>query len=119
MPFTAYSEVGQLKDKNLKQLVEKYIATKTLSKLDLEPKAKVIAKLKHNDFVKKTCPPPPPPGKNDRGSLSNWCDTNMDTAANSSKTICLPPPCGGLYNTHMLHTRSIKSKANQSPIAFF
>ena len=36
-----------------------------------------------------------PPEKNlNRGSLSNWCDADVDT--DSSKTICGPPPYGGV-----------------------
>ena len=38
--------------------------------------------------------------------LSNWCDAGVDVDTNedaeadadSSKTICLPPPCGGWHN---------------------
>ena len=30
-----------------------------------------------------------------RGSLSNWCDADVDTDADSSKTICRPQPYGG------------------------
>ena len=37
-----------------------------------------------------------PPKKNlSRGSLSNWCDADAD--ADSSKTICRPPPYGGQH----------------------
>ena len=36
-----------------------------------------------------------PPKKNlSRGSLSNWCDVDAD--ADISKTICRPPPYGGV-----------------------
>ena len=36
-----------------------------------------------------------PPQKNlSRGCLSNWC--NADADADSSKTICRPPPYGGV-----------------------
>ena len=38
-----------------------------------------------------------PPKKNlSRGSLSNWCDVDVDADADISKTICRPPPYGGV-----------------------
>ena len=40
-----------------------------------------------------------PPKKNlSRGSLSNWCDVDADADADAdiSKTICRPPPYGGV-----------------------
>ena len=38
-----------------------------------------------------------PPKKNlSRGCLSNWCDADADEDADSSKTICRPPPYGGV-----------------------
>ena len=35
----------------------------------------------------------PPKKKLSRGPLNNWCDADED--ADSSKTICRPPPYGG------------------------
>ena len=38
----------------------------------------------------------PPKKKLSRGSLSNWCDVDADADADINKTICRPPPYGGV-----------------------
>ena len=40
----------------------------------------------------KTCHPK----KFEQGALSNWCDADQNADADSSKTICRPPPYGGV-----------------------
>ena len=71
------------------KIVKKLITTKKLSKLDLDPKCQghirnqkpmIWGNKKHAT-----------PKKFEQGCLSNWCDADAD----SSKTICRPPPYGG------------------------
>ena len=60
------------------------------SKLDLDPKCQGHSRnQKPMTWGTKYMPPK----KNlSRGSLSNWCDADADEDADSSKTICRPPP---------------------------
>ena len=66
-----------------------------LSKLDLDPKCQGHSRNQKlmTWGTKKTCHPKK---HLSRGCLSNWCDADEDADANSSKTICRPPPYGGL-----------------------
>ena len=67
-----------------------------LSKLDFDPKCQGHSRnQKLITWGTKTMPPQ----KNlSRGCLSNWCDADADAYADSSKTICRPPPYGGQHN---------------------
>ena len=63
-----------------------------LSKLDLDPKCQGHSR---NQKLMTWGTKNMPPKENlSRGSLSNWCD------ADSSKTICRPPPYGGGRHNH-------------------
>ena len=65
-----------------------------LSKLDLDPKCQGHSR---NQKLMTWGTKNMPPKKNlSRGCLSNWCDADEDAAANSSKTICRPPPYRGV-----------------------
>ena len=69
-----------------------------LSRLDLESKGQGHSKnQKPMPWGTKNMPPQ----KNlSRGSLSNWCDADVDADADGDadicKTICRPPPYGGV-----------------------
>ena len=66
----------------------------TLSKLDLDPKCQGHSR---NQKLMTWGTKNLPPQKNlSRGSLSNWCDADEDAEADSCKTICRPPPYGGV-----------------------
>ena len=59
-----------------------------------------------------------PPKKNlSRGSLSNWCDVDAD--ADISKTICPPPPYGGVDIITEWQNNTSKSKASHNAITNF
>ena len=61
-----------------------------LSKLDLDPKCQGHSR---NQKLMAWGTKNMPPQKHlSRGCLSNWCDADAD----SSKTICRPPPYGGV-----------------------
>ena len=67
-----------------------------LSKLDLDPKCQGHSR---NQKLMTWRTKNMPPKKNlSRGCLSNWCnaDADADEDADSSKTICRPPPYGGV-----------------------
>ena len=65
-----------------------------LSKLDLDPKCQGHSR---NQKLMTWGTKNMPPKKNlSRGCLSNWCDDDEDADADSSKTICRPPPYGGV-----------------------
>ena len=56
-----------------------------------------------------------PPKKNlSSGCLSNWCDADEDADADSSKTICRPPPYGGvdlmMFEINLLTQTKVKIK---------
>ena len=66
-----------------------------LSKLDLDPKCQGHSRNQKLNGEQKNMPPK----KNlSKGCLSNWCnaDADEDADANSSKTICRPPPYRGV-----------------------
>ena len=77
------------------KIVKKLITTKTLSKIDLDPKCQGHSRIqKLMTWGTKNIPPQ----KNlSRLSLSNWCDADQDADADadSSKTICRLPSYGG------------------------
>ena len=72
------------------EIVKKLITTKTHSKLDLDPKCQGHSRnQKPMTWGTKNMPPK----KNlSRGCLSNCCDADTEADADSSKTICRPPP---------------------------
>ena len=57
-----------------------------------------------------------PPQKNlSRGSLINWCDVDAEADADISKTICRPPPYGGVdiildSFTHRVASHTIRTQ---------
>ena len=67
-----------------------------LSRLDLESKGQGHSR---NQELMTWGTKNMPPKKNlSRGCLSNWCDADADADADAdiSKTICRPPPYGGV-----------------------
>ena len=66
-----------------------------LSKLDLDPDPKCHGHCRNQKPMTWRTKHMPPKTNLSRGSLSNWCDADEDADADSSKTICQPPPYGG------------------------
>ena len=91
MPMKLPAMFDQNAPHTFDKIVKNLITTKTFSKLDLDPKCQGHSRnQKLLTWGRKNMPPQ----KNlSRGCLNDWCDADAD--ADSSKTICRPPPYGG------------------------
>ena len=69
------------------KIVKKLITTKRLSKLDFDPKCQGPSR--NQKLMTWGTKNMPPPKKLSRGSISNWCDADVDDDAD------VDPPTGG------------------------